>query len=100
LVSINNLASLLKNQGKLGEAEPLYRTALTARRRTLGYEHPDTLDTLFNFANLLWAQGNTSEALDLFRQELDAVRRVLGEAHPRTQASLRNYTAKLATLKK
>jgi hypothetical protein len=73
---------------------------LAARRRTLGDEHPSTLDTLFNFANLLWAQGNTSEALDLFRQELDAVRRVLGEAHPSTQTSLRNYTAKLAALKK
>jgi hypothetical protein len=47
----------------------------------------------------LRAQGNTAEALDLFRQELDAVRRVRDEAHP-TQTSLRNYTAKLAALKK
>jgi hypothetical protein len=87
------------DQGKLGEAEPLNRAALAAKRRTLGDEHPDTLDTLFNFAHLLRAQGNTAEALDLFRQELDAVRRVRDEAHP-TQTSLRNYTAKLAALKK
>ena len=71
-----------------------------AQRRTLGDEHPDTLDTLFNLALLLWDKGNTAEALNLFRQELDAVRRVRGEAHPSTQTSLRNYTAKLAALKK
>jgi hypothetical protein len=69
---------------------------LAAQRRTLGDEHPSTLDTLFNFAIFLWAQGNTSEALDLFRQELDAGRRVRGEAHPSTQTSLCNYTARLA----
>ena len=71
-----------------------------AQRRTLGDEHPSTLDSIFNLALLLWAQGNTAEALDLFRQELDAARRVRGEAHPLTQSSLRNYTAKLAALKK
>ncbi len=73
---------------------------MAARRRTLGDEHPSTLTSIFNLALLLWAQGNTLEALDLFRQELDAARRVRGEAHPRTQTSLRNYTAKIAALKK
>ena len=73
---------------------------MAAQRRTLGDEHPSTLDTLFNFANFLWAQGNTAEALDLFHQELDAARRVRGEAHPLTQSSLLNYTAKLAAIKK
>ena len=91
------MALLLSDQGKLGEAEPLYREALSAQRRTLGDEHPDTLISIFNSAQLLWAQGKRAEALELFRQQLAASRRVLGEAHPSTQQSLRNY-ARLSNL--
>ena len=64
------------------------------RRRTLGDEHPSTLDSIFNFAGLLWKQGNKAEALEMYRQELEGVRRVLGEDHPSTQQSLRNYNNK------
>jgi hypothetical protein len=68
-----------------------YREALAGKRRTLGDEHPSTLNSIFNFAELLWEQGNKAEALEMFRQELEGVRRVLGEDHPSTQQSLRNY---------
>ena len=37
---VGNLASLLKEQGKLAEAEPLYREALEGRREVLGPRHP------------------------------------------------------------
>ena len=63
---ISNLAILLKNQGKLGEAEPLYLEALAARRRTLGNEHPDTLASINNLANLLKNQGKLGEAEPLY----------------------------------
>ena len=43
--------------GKLGEAEPLYRETLAARRETLGDRHPDTLTSISNMAVLLKAQG-------------------------------------------
>ena len=36
LTSVNNLAGLLQAQGKLDEAEPLYRRALAGREETLG----------------------------------------------------------------
>ena len=42
-VQINKLGGLLQDQGKLDEAEPLYREALAASRETLGDRHPDTL---------------------------------------------------------
>ncbi len=90
---MNNLAILLVKQGRLGDAEPLYREALSAQRRTLGEDHPSTLSFTFNFAGILWAQGKRAEALELLRQQLEASRRVLGEAHPNTQQSLRNYAA-------
>ena len=51
--SINNLAILLSDQGRLGEAEPQYLEALAARRETLGDRHPDTLGSINNLAELL-----------------------------------------------
>ena len=50
---IESLATLLKDQGRLGEAEPLYLEALVARRETLGDRHPDTLGSINNVAILL-----------------------------------------------
>ena len=44
--SLNDLASLLHDQGKLTEAEPLYRQALEIRKKALGDEHPDTATSL------------------------------------------------------
>jgi tetratricopeptide (TPR) repeat protein len=82
---------VLFNQGKLGEAEPLYREAMSARRRTQGDEHPDTLDSINNLALLLQTQGKRAEALEMFRQELEVRRSVLGEGHPSTLRSLRDY---------
>ena len=41
-----NLAGLLKDQGKVDEAEPLYRECLAARKETLGDKHPWTLNSV------------------------------------------------------
>jgi hypothetical protein len=46
LGTINNLGSLLCDQGKYGEAEGLLREALDGRRRILGDKHPDTLSSI------------------------------------------------------
>ena len=43
LTSMNNLTNLLRAQGKLAEAEPLFLEALRTRRTVRGDEHPDTL---------------------------------------------------------
>jgi hypothetical protein len=59
---MNNLAHLLMNQGKLGEAEPLMREVLDVMRATLGPKHPDTLSSMNNLAGLLKAQGKLGEA--------------------------------------
>ena len=40
---MNNFAGLLKAQGKVDEAEPLYRECLSAKKETLGDRHPETL---------------------------------------------------------
>ena len=63
LVSINTLANMLMDQGKLGEAEPLFRRALESRERTLGRDHYDTLASASNLAALLKAKGKMEEAV-------------------------------------
>ncbi len=78
---MNNLASLLQDQGKREEAaEPLHRRALEARERTLGAEHKGTLSSVHCLAILLkdhW-QGKRQEAEPLHRRALEARERTLG----------------------
>ena len=50
LTSINNMAALMKSQGKLAEAEPLVSEALAGFREILGNKHPNTLVSINNLA--------------------------------------------------
>ena len=58
---ISGLASLLSDQGRLGEAEAHCVEALTTRRRTLGDDHPDTLTSINQMADLLKDKGKLGE---------------------------------------
>ena len=79
-----NLASLLRDQGKLAEAEPLYRRALAGSEAQLGEAHPSTLASVNNLAILLKNQGKLAEAEPLYRRALAGYEAQLGEAHPQT----------------
>ena len=68
LTSVNNLAGLLKAQGKLVEAETLYRRALEGCEQQLGAQHPHTLISVINMAGMLQAQGKLAEAEPLYRR--------------------------------
>ena len=70
LTCMGTVANLLRLQGKLGEAEPLYVEALRGFRETLGDTHPDTLGSIHNLANLLMGQGKLDEAETLHLQAL------------------------------
>ena len=91
----NNLAVLLEDQGKLNEAEPLFRESLEGSRRTLGDTHPSTLTSINNLGSLLLAQGKLSEAELLLREALEVKRRTLGDTHPSTLASINNLASLL-----
>ena len=81
---------LLKAQGKLEEAGPLYREALQARRETLGDKHPNTLNSIWNLCMLLGQQGEEDEAKRLCREAVDGAKEVLGAAHPHTEIFMDN----------
>jgi len=57
LGSINDLAGLLQDQGKLSEAESLYREAVSGAKKTLGYAHPATVTFQENLDSVLQEMG-------------------------------------------
>ena len=85
-----NLASLLNDQGRLVEAEPLRREQLEAHRRKHGDEHQNTHASLECLAILLKNQGKLGDAEPLYREALAGYRRTLGDEHPSTLTSINN----------
>ena len=59
---MNNLAMVLRYQGKYGTAEERLRRALELRKKVLGPKHPDTLTGMSNLALVLRSQGKYEEA--------------------------------------
>src|SRR5262249_17352795 len=66
---------------------------LALRKRTLGEDAPDTLDSLNNVANCHAALGEYAEALQLHRETLARRRATLGPDHPHTLQSMNNVAA-------
>jgi len=55
--SLNDLACVLRDLGKLAEAETVCRQALAIRRKLLGEAHPDVARSRDLLAEVLRAQG-------------------------------------------
>jgi serine/threonine protein kinase/tetratricopeptide (TPR) repeat protein len=70
------------------KAVPLQERALAERRRVLGQEHPDTLDSISQMGLLLQGLGKVDEAEPYYREALEKRRRVLGGEHPDTLKSI------------
>jgi len=83
-------AEKLKEQGKLDEAEPLYRSALEVRERVFGVEHKKTLLYVSVLGLLLEEQGKMEEAEPLYRRVLEVGERVFGVEHENTLNSVGN----------
>ena len=81
---MNQVGRMLQEQGRLGEAEVVYRRALEGRERVLGADHPSTLISVNNLGELLYAQGKLEEAVVVFRRALEVSERVLGVEHEDT----------------
>ncbi len=89
-VSLNNLASLLDDQGSYAEARPLYERSLAILEKVHGPEHPDVATSLNNLAYLLDAQGSYAEARPLYERSLAIREKSLGPEHPDVALSLNN----------
>ncbi|MCJ1240825.1 hypothetical protein MMC14_008829, partial [Varicellaria rhodocarpa] len=65
LISMANLASTYRNQGRWKEAEKLGMQVTDISKKTLGTEYPDTLNSMANLASTYWNQGRWKEAKKL-----------------------------------
>jgi Tfp pilus assembly protein PilF len=70
LTSIDNLAGVLRYQGKYKQADEMHRRALRLRETVLGKKHPSTLASMNNLALVLGDQGKYEQAEEMHRQAL------------------------------
>jgi Tetratricopeptide repeat len=63
LTSMNSLARVLRDRGKIEEAEQMFREVLAIMQRVLGMEHPDTLTSMHNLAVALSDRGKRKDSL-------------------------------------
>jgi serine/threonine-protein kinase len=72
------LAYSLRDLGQPDSAETFVRQALEIRRRRLGEDHPDVIETMISLAYVHRAQGELDEAEALYREVL-VKQRALGD---------------------
>jgi tetratricopeptide (TPR) repeat protein len=80
----DNAASYQASQGFIRLAEATHRAVLQVRLRTVGADHPSTIDTRHSIARRISEHGDYGHAETEFRDVLVAMQRVLGPEHPKT----------------
>lgn len=80
---MDSLAVVYRDEGKFAQAEALCGKALAGRRRALGAEHPDTLDTMADLALVQHAQGKFAAGEALARELVLADRKMRPETWQR-----------------
>jgi eukaryotic-like serine/threonine-protein kinase len=83
-VCLSELASTVRDLGKLEEAEALAVEALAMWKQLRGPEHRDVIIATQRVAGIVAERGRPREAEMLFRQAFAASRDALGEGHPLT----------------
>jgi serine/threonine protein kinase len=84
------LAETLRELGLYERGVLAARSAVDARRASLGNDHPDTLTSINELAELLQARGDLSGAELLLREALVGRRARLGDDHDDTGESINN----------
>jgi serine/threonine protein kinase len=92
------IQGVLRDVGRADLALPHAEAALSIRRRTLGDDHPETLQSLNDYGRVLRALGRNAEAASVYQQALERRRRVLGDDHSDTVSSLNNCAMALDAL--
>jgi tetratricopeptide (TPR) repeat protein len=73
--TVHNMAIVFDNQGEYGKALEWYQRALDGKEKTLGKDHPSTLQTVNNMALVFSNQGEYGKALEWYQRALDGTRR-------------------------
>lgn len=97
---MNQLGESLTAQGRYREAAALVAAALLAQRRTLGAEHPDTVESTATLAGIYHRQDKLVLAEHLERGVLNMRLARLGPAAPGTLAAMSHLATTLMDLGK
>ena len=84
LTSRNGLANVLRDLGRLEDAETEFGAVVEARTRVLGPDHPDTLTSRNDLVTILYDRRELAQAESELRAVLEARTRALGPDHPKT----------------
>lgn len=90
LTSLSWLASAHRKVGHYDKAEELYRRCHKKRKRLLGPDHPQTLDTLAELGLLYHEKGDYEQAETYYRFFLETCEQQLGSEHPDILPTLGN----------
>ncbi|KAH8652837.1 hypothetical protein BGZ61DRAFT_511124 [Ilyonectria robusta] len=89
-VALGSLGNLYAEQGRLQDAEAMYRRALDGKEKALGPDHTSTLDTVNNLGLLYNDQGRLQDAEAMYWRALDSKEKVLGLDHTSTLDTVHN----------
>jgi len=90
LLTVNNLGSLYRDQGKLDQAEAMFGRALQGYEKTLGPEHTSTILTVNNLGLLYRDLGKLDQAEAMFGRALQGHEKALGPEHTSTLLTVNN----------
>jgi len=83
--SLNNMATVLRAQGRHADAEPFQRRALAILERALGPDHPLVANSLSNLAWVLHGRGEVDDAIAASRRSVSVL--AARAARPETERS-------------
>lgn len=87
---LNNEALIYWTEGRLEEAEKLFRDALAMSRVLLEEDHPTITVNLNNLAMVIQDSGDFDSPEPMFREVIDSRKRTLGDRHPGVALALNN----------
>jgi tetratricopeptide (TPR) repeat protein len=91
--AFHGLGDLYSDQGKLKEAEELYRRALAGKEKALGPDHMSTFNTVNNLAGLYMKQDKLKQAGEMYQRALAVYEKALGPDHTSTLSIVNNLGA-------
>jgi serine/threonine protein kinase/Tfp pilus assembly protein PilF len=92
---LNQVALILNELGRYGEAETLLRLGLDIHERVFGLAHANTIANMINLAFSLQQQGREDEAGKCYGQALEAVLQSMGPNAPLAATLTNNWALML-----
>ena len=83
----------LSQQGHYEKAIPIAEQVIGIRKRILGENHPDYVESLNNLAALYYSMADSTRAKPLFKQALAIRKKVLGEKPSRLCYQFKNFSS-------